>query len=177
MKKIAVFIFIVFIFLISIALISIRLSKQQKNTPLIVPSPTIFPEKLRKSTNTSNPPVADTKGSDEKLIQKVKNRITLSQTDLDTKKKVVFSLGGKSGILYSSPSFTVEYLKSPDIFQVEILNENIQQSKQQATTWFKSQGFTQEGICNLPVMFYINWDTANKLRGSNTEFNPLAEGC
>ena len=189
------FILIILIFITILVTLSLFLSIKQKKTTIPGPIPAISPTQNPQQapypkitdtpaasltptpTNITNPPVQYSPSGEQKLIDKVKNRTPLSESDSAAKQKILSTTQGKSGIVYTSPDFTIEYVKSPDIFQVEIKNENIALIKEEAVSWFKTRGLSQEGICNLPVMFYLNWDTANKLRGTNTEFNPLPDGC
>ena len=36
---------------------------------------------------------------------------------------------------------------------------------------------SQQGICDLPVGFYLSPDTANLIKNTNFIFNPLPDGC
>lgn len=185
------FIFVILILLIILVTAAIFLSTKQrggsKGNPIPAISPTQRPQQTPypkptniltpTPTNTTNPPTEYFSEDEQKLIQKVKNRTPLSVSDGEAKAIILSSIGNKSGVVYKSQNFTIEYIKSPDVFQVTILNTNVSLAKQEAVSWFKSQGLSQEGICSLPVMFILDWNMANKLRGTNTQFSPLPDGC
>ena len=82
-----------------------------------------------------------------------------------------------TGAVYSQPTFRVDYIAGIDEFQVEIETTNIQQDKQDALTWFSSQGIQGSSVCKLPLMFYLNYDVAQKLRGQGLQFNPIPDNC
>jgi hypothetical protein len=48
-------------------------------------------------------------------------------------------------------------------------------AKKEAVDWLKTQGLSQEGVCNLPLMFYVSDKTTNQTGGET--FNPLPPGC
>lgn len=114
-----------------------------------------------------------------RLLEKLNNRRTLSQQDTTAKEKMVsvFPSGKPSGILYSSNNIRIEYVSAADQVQVEIVTTDVFQAKKDAVVWLKLQGISQQAICDLPVMFYLNYSVANQLRNQNIIFNPLAEGC
>lgn len=131
------------------------------------------------SPSTATQGVRYSSGSAQKLISKLVNRAAISSNDSFAKAKILSLLpkGEVSGILNTSPNIRIEYINAADEFKVEILTTHILQAKSEAVIWFRSQGMSQEGICNLPVSFYLNKSVANQLRNSNITFNPLAEGC
>lgn len=139
----------------------------QKNTP------------QQTSETTDNPPVLYNETAQEKLLEKLDNRAPLSTDDSFAKAKILALLpsGEASGILFQSQNISIDYTASADQFQVEILTTNIAQAKAEANVWFRSHGMSQEGICDYPVNFYLNWDIAEQLRGKNIEFSPLPNGC
>ncbi len=142
---------------------------EQSSTPL--PTPTIT------RSDVIVTPVPENK--QDSFLEYVKNRRTLSESDASTKKQILALLPPEedSGVLYQTPTISIEYVHEPDLFQVEILTEDIPAAKNEATTWFKAKGMSQEGICLLPVQFYLNYDVANELKKTNITFNPLSDGC
>jgi cell division septation protein DedD len=135
-------------------------------------------ERLPNETKT-NPPIQYEAGSAQKMIDRLNNRIPLSQSDQAARSKALSLLpeGELSGVLYRSQTVIIDYTNAADQFQVEILIVDIAQAKNDATIWLRSQGFSQQGICNLPVVFYLSRNVLNQLRDKNYIFNPLAEGC
>jgi hypothetical protein len=138
------------------------------------PTPTLEPSS--EETQTTPPVLYDQKASDL-LLERVENRLTLSNDDIIAKAKILAPINGESGYVYQTERIYIEYVKSADLFLVEIRTSNIDQAKAEAVLWFQTQGVSQEGICNYPVEFYLNYNVAEYLRGSNVVFNPLANAC
>lgn len=113
----------------------------------------------------------------DQLVDKIAGKKKLSLQDLQVKDKVLTSLNNKSGVVYNDPSYITVYLSAPDIFQVEISTTDYQRAKTDATEWFKAQGFSFDGICNLPIQFYLSAQTKFDLQNKDINFNPLPEGC
>lgn len=120
-----------------------------------------------------NPPVTYDTEQTKKMIRILKERPVLSSSDMAIRDRL------KS---YENPvkitgDYSIEYLSAPNEFQVEIRTVDIVNAKTGALNWFKAQGLSTEGICRLPVIFYINYDIANQLRSLNIIFDPLPPGC
>ncbi len=115
----------------------------------------------------------------KKLLDYIQNRKQLSKTDSEAKATILSMLpnGSQSGIVYKDTAFMVEYIKSADMFQVEILTRAVDGTKLEALSWFKEQGVSEVGICSLPVSFYLNYQIANELKNQNIPFNPLPPNC
>jgi hypothetical protein len=126
--------------------------------------------KLDSIVPQDDPPVEYNAG---KLHEIFTNRPTISEPDLEAKNALI----SKKNPLQSTQDYEIEYLSAPDEFMVEIRTTDIQKAKADTVTWFASQGFTNDGICKLPVVFYLNYDVAESLRGTNTVFSPLPPGC
>lgn len=144
------------------------------------PEPTTFTTPIPTPVaNQGVPPVSYKSDDTDRLIDKVQNRQSLSPQDVEAKQKIllVLPLGAKYGYVFESETVRLEYLSSPDVFMAEILTQDIAKAKTDAVTWFRSQGLSKEGVCNLPISFYINYDVAQLLRDKNIAFSPLAEGC
>jgi hypothetical protein len=137
-----------------------------------LPSPTL-------GAANSRPPLLYEEEAQEKLIELIKNRRPLSEDDRFAKAKVLSNVpqGEAYGIVYQSRNITIDYTKSADMIQVEILTTNIQAAKNEANIWLRTQGLSQEAICTLPVMFYMNYEVANQIRQTDVVFSPLGNGC
>ncbi len=175
----AVMLLIVF----AIAYLALTTPTKPNNKPIgtISPSP-VYTGHIAISPTPVNPgvpPVSYSSDATDRLIEKVQNHPQLSDSDIAAKQKILSFLpqGKTSGYVYQSSTVQIEYLKSPDAFLAEILTIDIAQSKKDAVNWFKVQGMSQKGICDLPVSFYLNSRVANQLRNLNIKFSPLAEGC
>jgi len=137
------------------------------------------PVSVYPSTPAQNLPVAYNIQGQDKIIQKVENHPKLTQDDGLAKERLLQLLptGETGGIIYSSPDFQIEYIKSFDLFQVEVLTINLQQAKNEANVWFRNEGVSQQGICDFPVDFYLSADVAKQLSGLHMVFSPLPNSC
>lgn len=139
--------------------------------------PTKNPESSRDFENKVVAPMHYDTQKTEELVSAAKNRKALSENGIATKLRLTTSLNGASGRIYASPTVSIEYIKSPDLFQGEINSTSIMLAKQEAVNWMVSQGFTKEDICKLPFSFYLSSFVRNSSEGSSEIFNPLPEGC
>lgn len=114
--------------------------------------------------------------AEAKMLEKIKNRQPLSESDITAKQNLLKLLprGKNSGTIFQDDRFTIEYIEAPDLFKVEILNDDIDSTKASAVQWFYDNGFSQQGVCDLPLGFYLNYELAKRVEG---EFNPLPEDC
>jgi hypothetical protein len=117
-----------------------------------------------------NPPVEYNPGNLHEIFT---NRPTLNESDLEAKKALIT----RKNPLQTTDGYAVEYLSAPDEFMVEIKTTDIQKAKADTVGWLESQGLSSDGICKLPVVFYLNYEVAQGLRGTNTVFSPLPPGC
>lgn len=150
------------------------------NKEATLPTPTLAATNNIPSQGVyTNPPVTYTRDASVKLIQKEEQRTPLTDSDMQAKNNILKLLpeGQDYGTVYSSNNINIYYVQSLDLFKVEVLTINVASAKTEAENWFTNQGMSQEGVCNLPLGFYLNWDTANILRDSGFEFNPLPDGC
>jgi len=111
-----------------------------------------------------------------RAFDKLVNRVPLSPADQAAKERILAPFNGSSGIIRKTDDYVIEYVKSMDDFEIEILTTNIEDVKRVAEAYLKSQGFSNEGLCNLPVRFYLNYELREKLP-SSVIFNPLPQGC
>lgn len=113
------------------------------------------------------------------LVTREEQRIPLSQIDTQAKNRILQLLpsGQIYGTVYSSNNIEIEYVQSLDLFDVYILTIDVASAKKEAEDWFKQQGMSQRGICDLPLGFYPSPDVANLLQNTNFLFSPLPDGC
>jgi hypothetical protein len=120
-------------------------------------------------------------GAERALQRKVANRIPLSDADRAAKERILALLpaGKTSGVLFTSATFQIEYIRSADVFQVEIKTTDMGRAKQDAIAWFTDHGFSFTAICNHPVMFSLDWDTKTKLEALDRRvfFSTMAPRC
>ncbi len=141
-----------------------------------LPTPRETPQFPTASPVTA-PAVEFSKEGSDKLLEIVRTRPPLEAEDQTAKRELLISLGNKSGVLSKAANYQLEYVKAADVFQVEILSEDINKAKVDALAWLKEKGLSSNGLCKLPVTFYLNYNIAQNLRGSGLVFNPIPEGC
>ena len=143
-------------------------------TPILAPTtiPTITPLFIK--TRVRFDPSTETR-----LLNKLKNRQPLSPEDISAKTKILSFLPSneKSGIVYQSTNLIIDYIEPVDEFQGEIKTKNVSQAKTEAVEWFKAQGMSQKGICDLPLNFYPNLDIGAYIIQQNAVFYSLPDGC
>lgn len=110
-------------------------------------------------------------------FQRITTHIPLSDQDQTVRTNLINSLGEKSGTLTETSEFMAEYDKAPNEFMVELKINNADQAKLDAEGWFKQQGLSTQGICNLPVVFYLSSEVDQYYKSNNLNFNPIPDGC
>lgn len=148
-------------------------NKQNQEKESLLATPTKAPVIIQ----TNNGTIKYNADKQDALYQKLQNPSELSQSDNSVKTQLINSLGNETGMLYQSSNVAISYIKSVDLFQAEILTPDIQTAKQEANDWFSNQGLSHQGMCNLPVVFFLNSHVADQLRNNSVIFNPLSNGC
>jgi flagellar basal body-associated protein FliL len=144
-------------------------------SPENLPTTTVVPDVEEQSTK---PLVEYDKKDSDILLDLVESRKTLSDKDVQAKAKILsLFTEDQSGYVYQTERVYIEYVNSADAFVVEIRTSDIDQAKAEAVLWLQTQGMTQDGICNYPIQFYLNYDVAQYLRDSNIIFSPLPNNC
>lgn len=152
------------------------------NKKQLQPSPSPTPTSLNPSSNFIGGSINQENNvySFDKLSEdytRIVKRKSLSESDLAVKNKLLSQLSPNNSIITDQGNFKVEYLKTPQYFMVEIKAGDADETKQETLDWFKNQGFSLEGICNLPVIFYVGSDIAEQYRENKLQFDPTIEGC
>jgi hypothetical protein len=162
------------ILLIVMALQGLKNKPSNQNEEGIFPTITSTQQGGQKDNNSSLH--YDKKGV-EKLLLDATTRPTPSQSDTQLRQQLIQELNEKSGTLLQTPDFNLEYVKAPNDFEVEIKTTNVSQAKLDAISYFKDKGFSNDGICKLPLMFYLNSTVAQSYRQTNQTFNPIPDFC
>jgi hypothetical protein len=166
---------LIFILLyVGVTITTLNLTKQIKKTTEDTTPTQILSE--NKYTNNHPNVEYDPQGQQD-IADKINHRTSLSQNDQTVRTQLINDIGNKSGTVYESPQVKITYLQSGDFFQAEILVPDIQTAKADANLWLRNQGLTQQGICNLPLQFYLNYDISTQLRNNHVIFSPLPNGC
>lgn len=175
---------LLFIFVGSIALLIILLSillafSPQPSLPQASPTPqlSVAPSAVISEISQTKPAVPYSQKQTDKLLQKIANRTPLSENDVKVKQTIIAGMNQNSESVFVAPQFRVEYIKSPDVFMVEILDANIDSTKKAAVDWFLQKGFSPAAVCALPITFYLSPAVASQLKNTDTIFSPLAQGC
>ncbi len=113
----------------------------------------------------------------DKLIELMNDKPSLSSADLAVKNNILAKINNQSGYLQETDEYKIEYIKSGDLFQVELLVTEHSFAKIKAQSWFETQGFSNQAICNLPIMFYLSAEAKAQLTDKDINFNYLPEGC
>lgn len=165
-KKILFFL-IIFVVLFPLGFFGLRLQNP-------VPE-SITPATLQKADPSPTSATLPKSDPNKKLLDYIQNRRALSNADLRAK-KAILSSAASSGVIYQNEKISIEYVKSADLFQVEIMTIETVSAKKEAVEWFQSKGLSNEGICSLPVSFYLNFDIKIQLEEAGS-FNPLPDTC
>jgi len=60
---------------------------------------------------------------------------------------------------------------------VELRSPDADAAKREAEYWFAANGISASGLCNLPVVFYLNSDIAELYRSMGKRFDPVPTDC
>lgn len=118
----------------------------------------------------------DERGTDT-LLRIVTERPTPPPSDASIRTSLINSVNNSTGTLYENDEIKIEYVRTPNDFEVEIKTMDISRGKDLALSWYRSQGLSDTGICSLPTFFYLNYSVLESLRGTNYTFNPLPDFC
>lgn len=137
----------------------------------LIPQTTPFPSEIAEATSSYAP---------EKLkldYERIIARQPLSPSDQTAKDSLLELLNNQSGILQKTDTYQIEYVKAPDSFMVELNSIDPEGTKLEVGSWFRQQGLSDQGICNLPVVFYLSQGAKDYLSRIGSSFNPIPEGC
>lgn len=134
-------------------------------------SPTVFPSE-------GGAKVKYNKDSSDRLLEIVESRPTPVELDDSTlREQLIEELGNNSGITVETQSFKLEYVRAPDSFEAEIKTTEVNRAKNEAIDYLKTRGFSEDGICKLPLVFYLNFEVAKNLSDPGIEFSPMPDFC
>ncbi|OGH52457.1 MAG: hypothetical protein A3G13_01175 [Candidatus Levybacteria bacterium RIFCSPLOWO2_12_FULL_37_7] len=157
-----------------LVLVILSIKTPQDNAPKAFPAPTLYIQPL---PNKQVSGIIYNSSSIVKLADKIDHRRPLNESEGNIRAKLISQALKNKQVVNINVSYAIYYSKSYDMFQVEILSEHIAKVKQDVTEWFKDQGFSQSGICNLPIMFVLRSSLKNQLQDKNITFSYLLEGC
>jgi hypothetical protein len=161
--------FLIFFIYLALVFFLLRTKPAQQASPVSTPSPTVKPrEKLV---------VHYDKQSVEKLQKTLSERRALSASDQAVRRKILAPFTEKGGVVIVLKNARVEYVKTADLFQGEITTIDIARAKRDVVDWFIDQGISKEGICDLPLMFYLSQSVSSQLAGRDLSFSPIPDSC
>lgn len=157
----------------TIAYISFTTKAEPAKT--FIPLPTVAPTVI----STAPLPVMLDNSAESRLANILTHRPPLSAADSAEKSSMLtnFLHGTNSGILFKNNDVQLEYVQSADMFMAEIYTTHTIQAKTETVNWLLGEGFSRQGICDLPVMFYLDPTVTQELQGQDVIFSPLANGC
>lgn len=167
------------LFFLLINMLALVFGTPKKGTYPYNQNPSGIPSPLQPTTGQTFPgttntfPIPTESVNDQKLLNRIENRQQLEQNDTTAKQKIINSLSPSTETVYQTSDFTIDYVRTPDVFQVEIDSTDVAKAKSEAVAWFESQGISYSGICRLPVMFYLNF----YIKRQGYTISPLADGC
>lgn len=167
---------IIIVFFVFIAIFIFSLMSSHSQTPNLnnVVTPTIVP---LNNASPATAPIKLNEASVWKLAEMLMHPPLLNPNDESAKNAILVPLNGSAGNVYTTENVTVFYLPSIKEFQGEIESMNIDIAKKETVDWFRSKGMSQQGICNLPLEFFLNIDVADNPKLKNITFDPLPPGC
>jgi len=128
-------------------------------------------------TSQTVPPLVPKEKSSTSVVTHLENRKTLSTNDEQVKAMLIRETSTDSSVVSTTPDYVVEYVTGIDFFHVQITTIEIEKARREAMNWFISQGMSKEGMCAIPIVFYLSPDVATQITGTNVTFNALPDGC
>ena len=171
-KKIFLIIGAAVVVLYVLAIVFFTLFGQKVTTEKEMPAPTGTYQPQGSANYQRNRPASLTGDAIERLIADIENRKALPTEDTKIRADLASKTDKKTANVYSSPAFNVRYVADQDLFQIEILTEDIDYARTEAFRWFKLKGISESSICDLPTIFFKN-PTGQK--GSRLEIYECAQ--
>lgn len=141
----------------------------QTPTPIAVKKTIPTPTLSIGYTNTNN---------DSTFANAIDNKPQLSIADAAAKQNLITLLITQNkDATYQTTDFKIMYIKTFDMFQVEIETTDIRKAENETVVWFAANGISKDGLCKLPVQFYPNFQINQLLKQQNIQVPPLAIGC
>lgn len=146
-----------------------------QNTPS--PSPNIAPSPTSPTNQQTRPRVTYDTTAVKKLEALLDQREKLSPSDQAIRKQIIQSAGNKTTVLSQTKTYILRYIQPVDLFQAEINTIDIAQAKKDVDLYFTAKGISKNGLCYLPLTFYLSKQTSQQLTGKNISFSPIPDGC
>ncbi len=188
-KKIALVIVVLLVLLLIAFLLRLIFSSPKSSIPPVIdvpkasfsPSPRIvgqpFPSVISSTPSAQIKSLVYKPGELTKDYERISSHPPLSSADQTVKTNLLRPLNSQSGVVASTNQFRIEYVKSPDLFMIEVRSINPNIGKNAAEQYLKDQGLSTSGVCNLPVLFYLSQQVQDDLISKGQTFNPIPTGC
>lgn len=131
------------------------------------------PKYLSGAIKTS-PSIIYDNASTQKMMELVKSKSKPSMPNGRIKNILIKKAAINNDIVYKDEFITIEYIKSANSFLTQINNAKVDFSKQKAINYLREVGLSNDAICSLPLIFYLNSDVAKK---HGKEFVPIPNFC
>ncbi len=157
--------------LIMIAIIvGMLASYNNKDLSNITPPP--LPSPVISMTTPTLPP----QQSIESLVNRVNNKKPLDTSD-DTIRKSLITKANQNGLVIHTNDYNINYSKDANVFQIELLTQDITPAITKAISWFRDLGMSNQGMCNLPLIIYRDPKAFNPNLKAGMEFYSLPFTC
>ena len=137
--------------------ITVYLSQKEQQLRQQAAEPTPPPEELLEQTH---PRIKYDPAVEKAQFERIKQgKNNLVQKDLDARAAIISKVpttGDDEGIVYVDDYVAIQYDPISDDFMAEILTSNINLAKAQTEAWFRQQGISTPGICNLPLTYILS---------------------
>lgn len=149
----AILVVLYFIFVIFLSFLPSKKIAKNQETPY--PTGTM-PWQKQKTYNLISKPAPLSTDDFERLIISVENRREIPTEDAKIREELVAKAQGQTADIYASPAFKIRYVSDANLFQVEILTDDIDYARTEAFKWFSKQGLNTAWLCDLPTIFFKN---------------------
>lgn len=113
----------------------------------------------------------------QKILENAINKPTLPPNDLAIRNSIVATLPQPVTTIFKTDLVEVRYVKGPNDFEGKITSVRVNEAKNQVITFFRDKGLSNEGICNLPLVFYPSLEIKTQFEQEGKTFTFLPDFC
>lgn len=172
-----IYILLAVVLLALIVIIVMSLTKKAAVPNITAPNPTSAPQPtntIQHKQQFSTPLKGE---AVDTFVTQVTTPKQLSSTDADIRNAFISQADNSTHIIHQTSLYTFLYAPGADLFQVEINSEHVTQTEEDAVSWLLGEGLTQQGICNLPVIFFRDPKQFNNGQTTGLEIYPQPDFC
>lgn len=138
--------------------------------PNSFPSPTLV-------ANQRESILYEQKGA-SKMLKNMQERPTpVIPKDTTIKNQLISLLPDGTGTINATEDYELKYVKGPNIFEAKILAEDTVKAKADIIIFLIDKGLSEDGICKLPIIFYLDFELSKKMKSKGQKFNPVPDFC